>query len=80
MRLLKESATFSSCRFNFFKVCLIPNSRFYESKQAIRGSGWLEVLGEFINEEELISGGFDALFQGAICPWVRGRSRDVRLG
>lgn len=28
MILPKESATFSSCRFNFFKLSLIPNSRY----------------------------------------------------
>ena len=28
MMLPKESATFSSCRFNFFMVFLIPNSRY----------------------------------------------------
>ena len=27
MILPKESATFSSCRFNFFRLSLIPNSR-----------------------------------------------------
>ncbi|MDE5808529.1 MAG: PD-(D/E)XK nuclease domain-containing protein, partial [Muribaculaceae bacterium] len=29
--LPKESATFSSCRFNFFNPILIPNSRYYTS-------------------------------------------------
>ena len=29
MTLPKESATFSSCRFNFFRAFLIPNSRYY---------------------------------------------------
>ncbi|MDE6282825.1 MAG: hypothetical protein K2L97_02420, partial [Muribaculaceae bacterium] len=28
--LPKESATFSSCRFNFFNPILIPNSRYYQ--------------------------------------------------
>ena len=28
MILPKESATFSSCRFNFFRLSLIPNSRY----------------------------------------------------
>jgi len=28
MTLPKESATFSSCRFNFFRAVLIPNSRY----------------------------------------------------
>ena len=31
MILPKESATFSSCRFNFFIAFLIPNSRYEES-------------------------------------------------
>ena len=33
MRLPKESATFSSCRFNFFQGILIPNSRYKQLKQ-----------------------------------------------
>lgn len=31
MILPKESATFSSCRFNFFRLSLIPNSRYLEN-------------------------------------------------
>lgn len=41
MILPKESATFSSCRFNFFRLSLIPNSRY-----------WAPVI-----EDQLLAGG-----------------------
>lgn len=43
MILPKESATFSSCRFNFFRLSLIPNSR-YEDLFSINVGGYALVI------------------------------------
>ena len=49
MILPKESATFSSCRFNFFRTILIPNSR-YEI---------IQILGISLTDKTHLRGLFD---------------------
>ena len=44
MMLPKESAAFSSCRFNFFMVFLIPNSRLKVMKLPYSSKMYLQTV------------------------------------
>ena len=79
MILPKESATFSSCRFNFFRTILIPNSRYNKvlaKVASVKKSLWLGTAD--IKDLHVKVGNASAPFLSVLNQLVR-RGIEVRL-